>query len=125
MTKVKLDLAMALDRTQVRLAIVAAEDNRPLAHVNLSTTQIDVLLTKLAVARAGMPPAVPAAPPARMLRSIQDPAWLVKPHPETRGGVLDVRHPGYGWLSFLLPATAASGLIKAIQQACAHRPSLN
>jgi hypothetical protein len=102
---------------------------RALAHVVLETPELDTLLPVLADLRAGLAEPVPATldPSARLVA-------LVDPAVETRlptvampaGAVLALRHPGLGWLAFLLqPSRAAalgSSLLRLAQSVPALRP---
>ena len=97
---------------------------QPLAHVALETPEVDQLMQRLAELRAAMNEAVPAAlDPGVRLVLLVDPAWQLKPLLPGKGqdgAVLALRHPGLGWLGFLLPqskvAALGHGLVQLGQQ---------
>ena len=88
-------------------------DGEPKAHMFLDEVTVATLIDDLAKAREMMPePVAPSLDPAARLMAIIDPAWHVSPHEQ--GQVLGLRHPGLGWIGFLLPqaeATAMSGYL--------------
>lgn len=66
----------------------------------LSTEELDELLLQAAIERAKRTPEVDTEPPHSALPLI-DPTWRTE---NMEGGVLLLlRHPGYGWLAFVLP----------------------
>jgi hypothetical protein len=76
--------------------------------IAVNTAQLDELIFTLAAARAKMAEPVPAEPltgPLKREAVIIDPVWRTNfpPHPSLNGLMLRLRHPGYGWLTFLLP----------------------
>ena len=90
---------------------------RALAHVALETPELDSLVRSLADLRAAMGDPVPATlDPGARLTVLVDPAWQTRlPAAGTgpEGGaaaVLALRHPGLGWLGFLLPRAEAAAL---------------
>ena len=66
-----------------------------------------------AIMRDGVPIKTPEQRSAREL-VILDPAWRTEPqlHPSLAGIFLRLRHPGFGWLTFLLPHHEAQSLGK-------------
>lgn len=76
--------------------------------VELSARDIDVLLQLLSEVRLQVEPPIPMEArregPIRELVAT-DPAWRAERsvHTDLNGITLRLRHPGFGWLSFLLP----------------------
>jgi hypothetical protein len=76
--------------------------------IAVDSVQLDEMILALAAARARMVEPVPAEPlsgPLKREAVIIDPAWRTNfpPNPSLNGLMLRLRHPGYGWLTFLLP----------------------
>lgn len=67
---------------------------------NLSAAELDGLIALAAARRAALEPAQPAQPPEKA-EAIVNPAWHTSPLPN--GVLFMLRHPGLGWLGFVLP----------------------
>ncbi len=67
---------------------------------HLSATELDDLIARAAKRRAELEPAQSAQPPAQS-EAILNPAWHTSPLPN--GVLFMLRHPGLGWLAFVLP----------------------
>lgn len=91
--------------------------------------ELDTLVRTLADLRALMSDPVPRTlDPGARLTVLSDPAWQVKPPAPGTGrdvAVLALRHPGLGWLGFLLPQLEAAalghGFVRLIQQQQTHQ----
>jgi hypothetical protein len=66
----------------------------------LSAAELDELIAQAAVRRATLEPAQSAQPPEKV-EAIVNPAWHTSPLPN--GVLFMLRHPGLGWLAFVLP----------------------
>jgi hypothetical protein len=66
----------------------------------LSAAELDELVVRAAARRATLEPAQPAQPPEKA-EAIVNPAWHTSPLPN--GVLFMLRHPGLGWLPFILP----------------------
>jgi hypothetical protein len=76
----------------------------------LDASELDELMAKAAERRALLEPAHAFQAPAEA-EAIIDPAWytgLIEP-----GTLFQVRHPGYGWLSFVIPPNERAQLLCA------------
>jgi hypothetical protein len=90
-------------------------DGAKLGHIVLEAAELDDYIHKLADHRAELIDAVSSQlDPGSRLDVIVGPAWGVPHPPHELGKVLALRHPGFGWLSFLLPAEDARALAKAL-----------
>lgn len=93
---------------------------RALAHVALEVPELDSLVRLLADLRAGLDDPVPASlDPGARLVALVDPLWQAKlpSSPDAPDGVtLALRHPGLGWLGFLLPPCEAAALGQSLTQ---------
>jgi hypothetical protein len=98
---------------------------RALAHVALEAPELDSLVRLLADLRAGLGDPVPASLDAgARLVALVDPAWQARlpSSPDAPEGVtLALRHPGLGWLGFLLPPREAAVLGQSLVQLAAAR----
>ena len=87
---------------------------RALAHVALQAPELDSLVRQLAELRSCLGEPVPRTlDPGARLVALVDPVWQAKPlsSPDAPDGVvLALRHPGLGWLGFLLPWPEAAML---------------
>jgi hypothetical protein len=106
-----LEATLAPDR--LTTSLVLSMDGRPLGHIVLDASALENLITALANARAAMTqPVAPEIASGTNLRSIIDPTWRIRipPHPSVPGPILALRHPGFGWLSFVFPDIEANSL---------------
>lgn len=72
--------------------------------VAADVAQIDEIIALLGRVRAGLRPALPDRVPLdQRIEAIGDPAYWTNLDAETKGTLLMLQHPGFGWLSFLLP----------------------
>ena len=86
---------------------------KPLGHMTLDAVGLDHLIAVLAGVRARMHPQVPSEIASdTQLNAIIDPAWRTWSlyHPAVAGPALALRHPGFGWLSFVIPHQEALSL---------------
>src|SRR5690348_13313443 len=90
-------------------------DGQPATQVALNARGLDLAIALLGEARAVLKDPVPPAPQqdgnTRELM-VLDPRWQTQlpVHPTLNGITLRVRHPGLGWLTFLLPWHEAKSL---------------
>jgi hypothetical protein len=66
----------------------------------LSAAELDELIARAAARRATLEPAQSAQPPEKA-EAVVHPAWHTSPLPN--GVLFMLRHPGLGWLGFVLP----------------------
>jgi hypothetical protein len=74
----------------------------------LSTEELDDLLVRAAKHRASLQPAPPTEHP-KPTDVVVNPGWYTALIDS--GTLLQVRHPGFGWLSFLIPANERAHLL--------------
>jgi hypothetical protein len=86
----------------------------------LSATELDELIAKAAARRATLePPHAPQAP--KQAEAIVNPQWftcLVDP-----GTLLQIRHPGLGWLAFVIPPNERAQLLGILLNQALYRPA--
>ena len=108
--KAKLSIASA-----VELAIELAGGKSPVRTVKLTAADIDQLIARLVQFRAMMTPEIERTPPDPVTtRPLIDPMWALRIPAADRDKLLMLRHPGLGWLMFLLPPREAAKLAHAL-----------
>ena len=83
---------------------------------NLSAEALDKLIVDAGEKRAAMHPALPRESPRDNVRAFENPAWYCA-MTET-GTLLQILHPGYGWLSFHLPPQDRVQLMSTLLNQC-------
>ena len=101
-------------------------EGQPVGQVELNAAGLDTLMAMLGSARASMKVQVaaePNLPPATSEVVVIDPAWRTAwpPHPSLQGLMLRLRHPHFGWVSFLLPRHEAAALAKWLLENAGHQ----
>lgn len=79
----------------------------------LSATELEQLIARAAERRSSMKPAMPGERP-NTAKAIVNPAWYVHLVPE--GTLFQIGHPGFGWLSFLIPVPERAHLMALLLQ---------
>jgi hypothetical protein len=92
------------------------EDGKPLAHMILDAASLEGLIRDLARVRARLAEEVtPELDPGARIDIEASPAWKIpRTHTGPPGVVLALRHPGVGWLGFLLDKERAQAIGKAL-----------
>jgi hypothetical protein len=80
----------------------------------LTAAEVDAFLQTITNLRAKMAPGVARQAPDAPCGVVADPVWAIQTHPASSDKILALRHPGSGWLSFLLPEKAALALARAL-----------
>ena len=97
------------------VTIGLADQGKPTNQITIQADELSLMIAKLAEARAVMSAPISREPPqnCRELAAI-DPIWRTNPplHPDVDGVLLRLRHPGFGWLTFILPQHEAAGMGK-------------
>jgi hypothetical protein len=107
----RLDVLISPDQRTATIVLRMQDD--PLGHMILDAAGLELLIKNLAGARAVMEePVGREIAPGTELVSVLDPAWRTRspPHPSIPGPLLALRHPGFGWVSFVLPDNEARSL---------------
>lgn len=93
----KLELVPSDDLTEVAITIDGTT-------IRANALQLDTLIEGFAAARAQLRPAVSNdAPLGQRVQAIADPRYWTNIDPDTGMSLVMFRHPGLGWLSFMLP----------------------
>ena len=77
----------------------------------LTVAELDELIAKAAQRRAALEPGHPKDPPDEVW-AIADPGWRVQLHGQNT--LFRVLHPGFGWLSFLIPPHERANLLSVL-----------
>jgi hypothetical protein len=98
-------------------------DGRPATEANLGARDLDLAIALLGEARAVLREPVPANPPQDANTReilVLDPAWRTQRpiHPSLNGITLRLRHPSFGWLTFLIPWHEAKSLGEWLTRNC-------
>ena len=88
---------------------------------NLPTAELDRLIEASALERAKREPAVTMEQPQKMEAAV-DPKWYLS----TSGAntFLQLRHPGYGWVGYVIPPASRAALATVLLQQALTPPSL-
>lgn len=109
---------------------VFLEWSGPAGKVAVTGTDIDNLIAQISRYRRVMQPPVIAH--LERLGPFEDvilnPAWVVQPEMMTETPLMHLRHPGLGWLTFLIPRSEASQMAEVLKavataQPIHHRPA--
>ena len=79
----------------------------------LSTEDLDALRDAIALERVKRKPEVPMEQP-RTMEAAVDPRWYITLG--EAGTFLQLRHPGYGWVGYLLPPPSRAALASFLLQ---------
>lgn len=94
----KIEIEPSDDLTEVAIRIDGTS-------LSANALQLDAIIEGLIVARAQLRPQHPTQPPlGQRVDAIVDPHYWTNRDPESGMSLLMLRHPGLGWLSFMLPA---------------------
>lgn len=79
----------------------------------LSTEDLDALLVAASLERAKREPAVPMEQPKTMEAAF-DPRWFISM--AEANTILQLRHPGYGWVGYVVPPASRAQLVTFLLQ---------
>lgn len=114
-SQVKAEFRVTLDKNREFVTLETIVNGQVRAcGVFTDTNQLDGFIHLLAAIREGMNDPIPQTlDPNPRLPVVRQPNWLVF-EPTAQGRVLALRHPGFGWMAFLLPEAHAIGLAKLL-----------
>ena len=106
-----LNAVLSKDRNTATFVLMI--NGQSLGHITLEESDVEDLIHRAAVIRASMAEPIPGEiePTARLVVAY-NPMWKIKiPENSLKPGVLlTFRHPGFGWLTNLLPRNEAQKL---------------
>jgi hypothetical protein len=107
--------AFAIEPDRKELAIELWEDDKPIGHITFPAADAERLIAYIAQQRAAMSDEVPRLSATDSeAGGVIDPVWNVPPYQPAHERVLRLRHPGLGWLSFVLPQHEARSIAQAL-----------
>jgi len=86
----------------------------------LDAAQLDQLIDAATKRRAALSPPVAATNPQGEIQAISDPKWFLTAVPG--GTLLQIRHPGHGWLNFHIPTLSRAFLLSFLLQQALIEP---
>lgn len=111
----KADIRLNLEPNRRSLQIEFGAKGNKLVGFSLEAPEIDRLIGLLGVARAQMLDAVPATlDPGSRVPATLAPAWRLPATASRAEHGLILRHPGFGWLGFVLSPAQARSLSQAL-----------
>jgi hypothetical protein len=122
----RVTITLSADKSTATVNMVT--DKKPTTRIELTASELDAVLAVLGEARAVMRDKVTCkTPEVRGTRELMilDPMWRTNSqiHPSLNGIILRLRHPGFGWLTFLLPHHEARSLGNWLAQNSQAEPS--
>lgn len=97
------------DDASAALLVVTSPLDRTQFVIQHDAAAMDELILALGTVRAAMSePVTPRLDPNSRAPSTRDPAWWCSVYPDFHG--LFLRHPGFGWLAFVLPRNEAKAI---------------
>src|SRR5438128_3587 len=80
------------------------EDGKSLGHMMLDGASAEKLAHAIGDSRSALnDPVTPQLDPNAILEAIPDPSWQIEAYRRPEGRLLALRHPGLGWLAFVIP----------------------
>ena len=87
---------------------------------SLTAAELDQLIEAATKRRATLAPPIPATNPQGEIQAIADPKWYLTSTPS--GTLLQIRHPGHGWLNFHIPTLSRAFLLSFLLQQALVEP---
>ena len=107
-----------------RKTVTVSFPSDPPVALKLDCQGVDELLHNLAEFRADMRPQhLMDFALGQKVVAATDPCWLTEPEIMTGASLIHLRHPGFGWLSFLFPRDEAAKLGEFLQTQAAASPA--
>lgn len=113
----KMSLVPLLSEDKQFAAIELHQEGEPLGHIELDAATLEGFIHKLGEVRAQMVEEVtPSLDPGSRVNAVPDPAWRIPNDPAEDTRLLALRHPGLGWVSFLLPIEKSKEIGRWLQE---------
>jgi hypothetical protein len=91
------------------------EDDKPLGYILFDGASAEKHIQDVGDARAELnDPVAPELDPGSRLKAIVNPNWKVEDHRVSEGRVISFRHPGLGWLTFILSDDSVREMVKRL-----------
>jgi hypothetical protein len=110
-TTVHLKNRPTISRSSENPGIISTESNQAIAagrtwarFSSLNSSKVEEMIQDLSDLRAALAPQVPdTIPNGTYLAATPGPLWKISEEVREEGKVLVIRHPGIGWLGFIIP----------------------
>jgi hypothetical protein len=107
----RMELRMRVDNKREHVILELWMDGKALGHILLDPSTAEQHIHDLGKARAALSePVIPSLEIHSRLEAVIDPGWVIPAERLPQGKVLCLRHPGFGWLSFVLPDKEAAAI---------------
>ncbi|MDR3450282.1 MAG: hypothetical protein P4M15_11155 [Alphaproteobacteria bacterium] len=94
--------------------------------ITCDATQVDEMIRGLGILRAAMLPEPPRQfALGQRVACVTDPSYATEPEALQGDSLVHLRHPGFGWLSFLFPRGEAAKLAGFLHNQAAQEPVLS
>jgi hypothetical protein len=108
MTMARMGLKVWTLEDSEHVGIQLEEDGKPLGHIFLDGPSAEKVAHDIGRHRAGLKDEVtPELDPNSRLAAIVNPGWKIPGYKLQEGRILALRHPGLGWVSFVIPEDQA------------------
>jgi putative transcriptional regulator len=119
----RMEMRAGVDGSRQHTAVEMWMDGKPLGHVYLDAATLEGHIHALARHRANMAEEVSQElDPGSRLEAHIDPIWRIPAKHPQQGIVLALRHPGFGWLSFVFPHKEARALAEGLTKSLPPDP---
>jgi hypothetical protein len=106
-----MELRVATDGMREHVILELWMDGRPLGHIQFDGATAEKHIHDVGRHRANLSdPVTPTLEPGARLEALVDPAWRSPEYRLPEGRILSLRHPGLGWLTFVLPDKEAAAI---------------
>jgi hypothetical protein len=107
----RMELRLNADQSREHVTVEMWTDGKPVGHMLLDGATAEKHIHDMARHRAMLNDSVPTElDPGARLEALIDPVWHVPPNRIPEGRILALRHPGLGWLTFVLPDKEAQAI---------------
>lgn len=116
-----MDIRVVAAPVSEQIAIITRQDGKERARVQLGEDAAQRLIRSVAERRTVLFPARTEKPGDEPLQVANDPQWEIDSVTPDGTVVVNLRHPGMGWLQFRFPRKSAAKLAKALSIPLAHK----
>lgn len=111
----KMTLRAFPDEARENVIIELWRNETPLGHIILDGASLEKYISDLAEQRAALKEqVVPDLDPGSRLTAVVDPVWRIPGCRTEFGRPMALRHPGFGWLSFVFPDKEAASIAECL-----------
>jgi hypothetical protein len=120
---VRMELRVATDGMREHVVLELLRGGKPLGQIQLDGDTAEKHVHDVARHRANLiDPVTRTLKPGARLEALIDPAWGTPKYQLPEGRILSFRHPGLGWLTFVLPDEEATAIAEWLTKDLPIRP---